>query len=161
MTLISGVFGLAQEGYVHLGPYHFDAADGTTSIVIDGGGTDQESFVYRNNSSGYAYAAFEFPPEADGLLVKQITISYKDIDSDDEIGFYLRKVDLYDQSVTTVASTKSSGMSAGWNRMYINRWDMSARIIDNKRYAWYIAVDFVSNGSTLLLGNIKIKWATD
>lgn len=142
LALLPATAGLAQEGYVHIGPYHFDTVGTTNPINIMGGSLALESFAYRTQTAGYIHAAFEFPPEADGLLVRQITISYKDNDASNNIVFRLRKVDLYDQSVTTVATISSSGSSSSWRRMSINRWDMAARRINNQRYAWYIAVDF-------------------
>jgi len=160
-VLLSGISGYAYEGYLHISPYQFYEGDGTTYTSVVGGATGPESYVYRNSSAGYAFAAFQFPPEADNMLVRQITITYKDNDSDDNIQFFLRKVDLYDQSVTTVASTTSASMDSRWRRMYVNRWDMAARRIDSQRYSWYVAVEFESNGSSLQLGSIKIKWASD
>jgi len=161
MFLIFAGTGLAQEGYIHIDAHSFSTWDGASDYACYGGGTGITCYVQRNNSTGYLSARLEFPPEADGLLVRQITISYNDNDASNNIEFYLRKVDLYDQGITTVASIDSSGSSSSWRRMYINRWDMSARRINNERYAWYVIVHFENYGSSLKLGNIKIKYATD
>ena len=160
LLLFAGM-GLAQEGYIHISPYAWNTWDSSAEFLVVGEGGDSTSFIQKTTNPGYLYAPVYFPPEADGLLVRQITISYYDSDATNSITFVLRKVDLYDQSATTVTSISSSGSSSSWRRMYINRWDMNARRINNERYAWYIAVYFYNTGSDLRLGNIKIKYAAD
>lgn len=151
----------AQEGYIHISPFAWNTWDSSAGLEMWGGGAGTSSYVLKTTASEYLYVPVYFPPEADGLLVKHITISYYDAGAGD-LRYYLRKVDLYDQGVTTVANIISTGNIAGWRKMYINRWDMSARRIDNERYAWYIAIYFsVENSSDLRLGNIKIKYATE
>jgi hypothetical protein len=159
MFLILAGTGLAQEGYIHISPQGWDTWDGSVGFNIYGGGT--LCYVQKNTMSDFLSKPIQFPPEADGLLVRQITISYSDNDAANNIRFYLQKVDLYDQGVTTVANIESVGSSAGWRRMHINRWDMAARRINNERYAWYVIVYFEGTGAPLKLGNIKIKYATD
>ena len=160
LLLVAGT-GLAQEGYVHLSPQGWDTWDGSVGFNIYGGGGGTTCYVLKTTTTEYLSKPVQFHGDADGNLVRQITISYKDNDATNNIHFYLRNVDLYDQSVTTVASLESSGSSSSWRRMYINRWDMAARRINNERYAWYVIVHFENTGSVLQLGNIKIKWATD
>jgi hypothetical protein len=161
MLLFFAGTGLAQEGYIHISPVGWDTWDGGVGFSTYGAGVHTNAWVEKYMSADYLLKPLEFPPEAEGLLVRQITISYLDNDAANNIIFYLRKVDLYDQGATTVAIIESSGNSASWRRMYINRWDMTARRINNERYAWYIAVDFGNTGFNLRLGNIKIKYATD
>jgi len=161
LFLIIAGTGLAQEGYIHISPVGWDMWDGSVGFNFYGGGLGSTAYTIKNTTTEYLMKPIEFPPEADGLLVRQITISYSDNDATNDIKFYLRKVDLYDQGIQTVASIESSGSSSAWRRMYINRWDMNARRIKNERYAWYVIVHFENTGFDLKLGNIKIKYATD
>jgi hypothetical protein len=162
MFLLLAGMGLAQEGYIHISPYAWNTYDSGQAFWALGGSSGSTCFLRKTVAADYVLTPVYFPPEADGLLVRQVTVSFYDNEASEYIGFALRKVDLYDQGATTVASIDTGGNSASWRRMYINRWDMSARRIDNERYAWYIAIYFsVENSSDLRLGNIKIKYATD
>jgi hypothetical protein len=161
MVLLFAGMGLAQEGYIHVSPTGWDMWDGSVGFGFYGGGVDDIAYTIKTTSPDYLMRPLEFPPEADGLLVRQITISYYDFESTHNLRFQLRKVDLYDQSITTVAFISSGGSSASWRRMYINRWDMIARRINNERYAWYLIVFYEEANSNLRLGNIKIKYAAD
>ena len=162
MVLLFAGMGLAQEGYIHISPYAWNTYDSAQEFWALGGSTGGSCYLRKTVEVDYVLAPVYFPPEADGLLVRQVTVSYYDNEASEYLGFDLRKVDLYDQGATTVASINSSGSAASWRRMYINRWDMNARRINNERYAWYIAIYFsVENSSDLRLGNIKIKYATD
>jgi hypothetical protein len=161
MVLLFCMGGLAQEGYIHVSPAGWDVWDGSAGFEFFGGEVGSTAYMTKTTSPDHLMRPLEFPPEADGLLVRQITISYYDAESTHNLRFYLRKVDLYDQSATTVAGISSSGSSTSWRRMYINRWDMIARRINNQRYAWYLIVFFEDSDTNLSLGNVKIKYAAD
>ena len=161
MVLLFAGMGLAQEGYIHVSPTGWDIWDGSAGFGFYGGEVGATAYTVKTTSPDHLMRPLEFPPEADGLMVRQITVSYYDDESTHNLRFYLRKVDLYDQSATTVAGISSSGSSASWRRMFINRWDMIARRINNERYAWYLIVFYENADSNLRLGNIKIKYATD
>lgn len=116
--------------------------------------------VYKPTNPGWVDCQVNFPDSANGMQATRMSITYEDNSATGYLRVHLRKKDRWSGAFFEVAIINTGTTSASPSIRYLNipKSQMSARGIDNNRYAWYLAVYFNEGGTSMRLHQVTIRY---
>lgn len=145
---------LAQSGWIIVSPSALEPTVSTSSHTMV---VSNEHYFYCE-SGGNFVAPVLFPPEADGLSVKQMNCVVYDNEYNGSIYVWLYRVNRYNGNCKVVFVVNTGDFPLTPGKVVLTDTTGEYRLIDNKYYLWFIRVDFGWYTSDLRFYNARIKY---